>query len=119
MLGTFGGALDARKVHAKAGRLTCEVRGEVEDESGVLIIKRLLVTHSLCAEDPDAVRDAVLRVHDVYARTCPGGSALRKLIWECRRRPNPIAGGRGTVCSRYRCGRLHAPRCRCEQRGVA
>jgi uncharacterized OsmC-like protein len=71
MLGTFGGALDARKIHAKEGRLTCEVRGEVEDESGVLIIKRVHVTHSLRAEDPDAVRDAVLRVHDVYARSCP------------------------------------------------
>ena len=71
MLGTFGGALDARKINAKEGRLSCEVRGEVEDESGVLVIKRVHVTHKLHAEDPDAVRVTVERVHGVYAQSCP------------------------------------------------
>lgn len=71
MLGTFGGALDARKINAKQGRLSCDVRGEVEDESGVLVIKRVHVTHRLRAEDPDAVRDTVERVHGVYAQSCP------------------------------------------------
>ena len=50
MLGTFAGALDARKINAQDGRLRCEVRGEVEDDGGVLIIKR---------------------VHGVYAQGCP------------------------------------------------
>jgi uncharacterized OsmC-like protein len=71
MLGTFAGALDARKINAKEGRLTCEVRGEVEDEGGVLVIKRVQVTHKLQAEDPEAVRDTVERVHGVYAQSCP------------------------------------------------
>jgi uncharacterized OsmC-like protein len=71
MLGTFAGALDARKIDAKEGRLTCEVRGEVEDEDGVLVIKRVHVTHKLQAENPEAVRDTVERVHGVYARSCP------------------------------------------------
>lgn len=71
MLGTFAGALDARKINAKEGRLSCDVRGEVEDESGVLIIKRVHVTHKLRAEDADAVRDTVERVHGVYAQSCP------------------------------------------------
>ena len=71
MIGTFGGALDARKINAKDGRLSCEVRGEVEDEGGVLIIRRVHVTHRLSAEDPDAVRDIVERVHGVYAQSCP------------------------------------------------
>jgi uncharacterized OsmC-like protein len=71
MLGTFGGALDARKINAKEGRLSCEVRGEVENESGVLVIKRVHVAHKLLADDPDAVRDTVERVHGVYARSCP------------------------------------------------
>ena len=71
MLGTFGGALDARKINAKDGRLTCDVRGEVEDESGVLVIKRVHVAHTLRAEDPGAVRDTVERVHGVYAQSCP------------------------------------------------
>ena len=71
MLGTFAGALDARKIDAKDGRLSCEVRGEVEDDGGVLIIKRVHVSHNLRAPDPAAVRDAVERVHGVYAQRCP------------------------------------------------
>ena len=71
MLGTFAGALDARKIEAKEGRLSCEVRGEVEDEGGVLIIRRVHVTHHLQAEDPAAVRETVERVHGVYAQSCP------------------------------------------------
>jgi uncharacterized OsmC-like protein len=71
MLGTLAGALDARNINAKEGRLTCDVRGEVESEGGVLIIKRVHATHTLRAEDPDAVRDTVERVHGVYAQSCP------------------------------------------------
>ncbi len=71
MLGTFAGALDARKINAKDGRLSCEARGEVEDDAGVLVIRRVHVTHSLRADDPDAVRDTVERVHGVYAQSCP------------------------------------------------
>jgi len=71
MLGTFAGALDARKINAKDGRLTCEVRGEVEDEDGVLVIKRVHIAHTLRAEEPDAMRDTVERVHGVYAQSCP------------------------------------------------
>jgi len=71
MLGTFAGALDARKINAKDGRLSCQVRGEVESEGGVLVIKRVHVTHTLQNEDPDAIRDAVERLHGVYAQGCP------------------------------------------------
>jgi uncharacterized OsmC-like protein len=71
MLGTFAGALDARKINAKEGRLSCEVRGEVEDDKGVLGIKRVHVSHTLRAEEPDALRDTVVRVHGVYAQGCP------------------------------------------------
>jgi uncharacterized OsmC-like protein len=71
MLGTFAGALDARKINAKDGRLSCEVRGEIEDDGGVLIIKRVHVTHNLRADDPAAVRETVERVHGVYAQSCP------------------------------------------------
>ena len=71
MLGTFAGALDARKINAKGDRLTCEVRGEVESEGGVLVIKRVQVSHSLRAEEPEAVRETVERVHAVYAQSCP------------------------------------------------
>ena len=71
MLGTFAGALDARKINARDGRLSCEVRGEVENEGGVLVIKRVHVTHNLQAEEPEAVRETVERVHGIYAQSCP------------------------------------------------
>jgi uncharacterized OsmC-like protein len=77
MLGTFAGALDARKIDAKDGRLTCEVRGEVENEGGVLVIKRVHVTHNLRAEDPEQVRETVERVHGIYAQNCPVYRSLR------------------------------------------
>src|SRR5438093_5465724 len=35
MLGTFGGALEARQIDASHGRLTADVTGEVEAEEGV------------------------------------------------------------------------------------
>ncbi|MDR3748441.1 MAG: hypothetical protein P4M04_09850 [Acidobacteriota bacterium] len=77
MLGTFAGALDARKINAREGRLSCDVRGEVEDDGGVLVIRRVHVTHTLRAEDPDTVRETVDRVHGVYAQGCPVYRSLR------------------------------------------
>ena len=77
MLGTFGGALDARKIDAKDGRLTCEVRGEVENEDGVLVIKRVHVHYRLQAEEQESVRPTVERVHGVYAQSCPVYRSLR------------------------------------------
>lgn len=58
------------RVDAKDGRLSCEVRGEVEDDGDVLIIGRVHVTHKLRAGDSPAVRDAMEPVHGVYAEKC-------------------------------------------------
>jgi uncharacterized OsmC-like protein len=69
MLGTFGGALEARKIDASGGRLTADVTGEVETEEGVLVIRRIHVELRLAA--PEDVRDVVERVHAVYAMRCP------------------------------------------------
>jgi uncharacterized OsmC-like protein len=77
MLGTFAGALDARKINAKEGRLTADVRGEVENEDKVLIIRRVHVTFHLRAENPDEVRETVDRVHGVYADSCPVYRSLK------------------------------------------
>jgi len=71
MLGTLGGALEARNINASEGHLTCNVRGEVENEGGVLVIKRVHVAHTLKTEDPAAIRETVDRVHGVYAQSCP------------------------------------------------
>jgi hypothetical protein len=43
MMGTFGGALEARHIDASNGKLTAEVNGEVEAEEGVLVIRRIHV----------------------------------------------------------------------------
>jgi uncharacterized OsmC-like protein len=77
MLGTFAGALDARKINAKDGRLTADVRGEIENENKVLIIRRVHVTFHLQAAKPDEIRDTVNRVHSVYAEQCPVYRSLK------------------------------------------
>ncbi|HWY56065.1 MAG TPA: hypothetical protein VNZ03_16485 [Terriglobales bacterium] len=69
MLGTFGGALEARHIDASDGRLTGEITGEVETEDNVLIIRRIHVDMRLAA--PEEARPAVERVHNIYAMHCP------------------------------------------------
>ena len=69
MLGTFGGALEARKIDASGGKLSADVVGEVETDDGVLVIRRIHVTLRLAAAD-DA-RETVERVHGMYAMRCP------------------------------------------------
>ena len=61
MLGTFGGALEARQIDASDGRLTADVTGEVETEEGVLVIRRIHVTMRLAAHED--VKETVERVH--------------------------------------------------------
>jgi uncharacterized OsmC-like protein len=77
MLGTFAGALDARKINAKDGRLTAEVRGEVEEDNKVLVIRRVHVSFHLRAASRDEVREIVNRVHSVYAEGCPVYRSLK------------------------------------------
>jgi uncharacterized OsmC-like protein len=69
MLGTFGGALEARGIDPNDGRLTAEVAGEVEKEEGVLVIRRIHVAMQLAA--PEESRATVERVHGIYAMRCP------------------------------------------------
>lgn len=77
-MGTFGGALDARHIDASNGKLTADVRGEVETEEGVLVIRRIHVTMRLLA--PEDVKETVERVHAVYAMRCPLYRTLQKAI---------------------------------------
>ena len=78
MLGTFGGALEARQIDASSGRLTADVTGEVESEDGVLVIKRIHVAMRLAA--PEDTRATVERVHGVYAMRCPLYRTLHSAI---------------------------------------
>ena len=78
MLGTFGGALEARQIDASDGKLSAEVTGEVEEEDGVLVIRRIHVAMRLIA--PEQTRDKVDRVHAIYAMKCPLYRTLHSAI---------------------------------------
>lgn len=78
MTGTFGGALEARNISAREGRLSAQVRGEVETEDRVLILKRIHVAFRLVA--PEDARATVERVHGVFARNCPVYRSLIEAI---------------------------------------
>jgi len=78
MLGTFGGALEARQIDASDGKLSAEVTGEVEEEDGVLVIRRIHVAMRLVA--PEQTRDKVDRVHAIYAMKCPLYRTLHSAI---------------------------------------
>jgi uncharacterized OsmC-like protein len=78
MVGTFGGALDARHIDVNNGELVADVTGEVETEEGVLVIRRIHVAMRLAA--PEQTRDTVERVHGLYAMRCPLYRTLHKTI---------------------------------------
>lgn len=78
MLGTFGGALEARRIDASDGKLSADVTGEVESEDGVLVIRRINVAMRLIA--PEASRETVEKVHSIYAMHCPLYRTLHKAI---------------------------------------
>ncbi len=78
MVGTFGGALEARQIDASNGRLTADVTGEVETEEGVLVIRRIHVAMRLVA--PEEVKERVKRVHEIYAMHCLLFRTLHKAI---------------------------------------
>ena len=77
-MGTFGGALEARKINASDRRLTADVTGEVETEEGVLVIRRIHVAMTLIA--PEKVRQTAERVHAIYAMHCPLYRTLHNAI---------------------------------------
>ena len=78
MLGTFGGALEARQIDASNGKLIADVRGEVETEDNVLVIRRIHVAMRLVT--PEESRATVERVHGIYAMNCPLYRTLHKAI---------------------------------------
>jgi uncharacterized OsmC-like protein len=78
MVGTFGGALEARQIDASDGRLTAEVRGEIESDDGTLVIKRIHVGLKLRGAVDRA--EVVERVHGVFAAKCPVYRSLQGAI---------------------------------------
>jgi len=78
MVGTFGGALEARKIDASHGKLSADVTGEVETEDGILVIRRIHVEMRLAASAE--LRETVERVHGIYPMNCPLYRTLHKTI---------------------------------------
>jgi len=78
MMGTFGGALEARQIDASNGKLTADVTGEVEAEEGVLVIRRIHVAMRLVATEKG--KETAERVHGIYAMQCPLYRTLHKAI---------------------------------------
>jgi uncharacterized OsmC-like protein len=78
MVGTFGGALEARHIDASNGRLIADVTGEVEREEGVLVIRKIHVAMQLISLEE--VRETVERVHGMYAMRCPLYRTLHNAI---------------------------------------
>ncbi|MCP5096671.1 MAG: hypothetical protein GY943_14050 [Chloroflexi bacterium] len=78
MTGTFGGALEARKIPAGEGLLRSETNGEVEKDGKVLIIKRIHVIHHLKTAVEN--RETVARVLDFHADFCPVARSIRDSI---------------------------------------
>lgn len=78
MQGTFATALAARQIKTGQGALTSEIRGEVELEDGVLVVRRIHVTHRLVA--PESGQAVVEEVHKSYADHCPMYRSLRGSI---------------------------------------
>lgn len=78
MMGTFGGALEARQVNASDGRLVAEVTGEVESDGGVLVIRRVQV--KLLLRAGEEARETVERVHSFYMDQCPVYRTLYRAI---------------------------------------
>jgi uncharacterized OsmC-like protein len=78
MLGTFGGALKARQIDASDGKLMADVTGEVEEEDGVLVIRRIHVAMHLAA--PEEEREKIECVHAIYPMSCPLYRTLHNAI---------------------------------------
>ena len=77
-MGTFGGALEARQIDASNDKLTADIRGEVELEDGVLVIRRIHVAMRLVASEEK--RATIDRVHAIYAMNCPLYRTLHNAI---------------------------------------
>ena len=78
MMGTFGGALEARQIDASNGKLAAEVIGEVETEDGVLVIRHIHVAMRLVASEK--TKEIVERTHGIYAMRCPLYRTLHNAI---------------------------------------
>jgi organic hydroperoxide reductase OsmC/OhrA len=77
-VGPLGGALEARGIEASGGRLTAEVRGEVELDGRILVLRRVHAHYRIRA--PRSAQATVERVHGFHADNCPVARSIRDAI---------------------------------------
>jgi len=103
MMGTFGGALEARQIDASDGKLTADVTGEVEQEDGVLVIRRIHVSMHLVAPEGAcgfvAARVVCMPINWHVAFHSSGGRSFRNARYSAKSYatfiPPPITRGEG------------------------
>jgi uncharacterized OsmC-like protein len=78
LIGTLGVMLTVRKVDTSGNRLTADVRGEIELEDNVPVIRRIHIVYQIAA--PAEFADTIQRVHDMHAKHCPVYRSLQKSI---------------------------------------
>ena len=60
--------------------LVADVRGDVEKEGGVLVLRRIHVKYKLHVPNPDEVRDTVARVLEMHVDKCPVALSIKGAI---------------------------------------
>jgi uncharacterized OsmC-like protein len=78
LTGTFGGALEARKIPAGEGLLSSAVNGEIELEGKVMVIKRIHVTYHLKLKPEQ--RETAVKVHGFHADYCPVARTMKGCV---------------------------------------
>ena len=79
LIGTFGGALKARKIDSTGDRLTADAVGDVVvDPDGVLRLRAIAVRYTLRA--PEDAREAAERAHTHHAAHCPNARSVAAAI---------------------------------------
>ena len=58
--------------------ISADVRGEVESDDGVLVIKRIIVSCSIDANESDHA--TIERIHGIHADYCPVYRSLKNVI---------------------------------------
>jgi uncharacterized OsmC-like protein len=78
LLGTLGVVLGMRGIDATGDRLTAVAVGEVEDDDGVLVIKRIHVRYRLAVSQEQ--RATAERLHGVHASHCAVARSIASSI---------------------------------------
>jgi uncharacterized OsmC-like protein len=79
MTGTFGGALETRRIPASDGRLRSSTVGDIESDGNTLVIRRIHVNYHL-STDEDVDHSVIDRVMEMHARGCPVYRSLHPQI---------------------------------------